>query len=135
MNLPKQLLIGLLVGFLIGSAIVYGLTQYSPETIFSGGQEKIAIQGVSVATTINVHAAYVASSRCKEAEINGAILKDINGTSVLCAANGILKPNGALVTIAVTTPATTTVVSGHSYSVTLIATNGWKFVSQQFTAP
>jgi len=135
MNLPKQLLIGLLVGFLIGSALVYGLTQYSPETLTSGGQEKIAIQGVSVVTTINVHAVYVASSRCKEAEITGAILKDVNGTSILCTANGILKANGPLVTVAVNTPATATIVSGHSYSVILTTVEGWKVVSPQFTVP
>ena len=63
--------------------------------------------------------------------INGAIFNDASGATVGGTASATLPVSGALQTIAVAG----TLVSGHTYTVTLTTSKGGSFVSPSFVAP
>ena len=127
---------------LIAIAVIAGIVVYmftsgyvaSMTGSSTTGQEKAAVQAGSVtgANTANVYATYVGGGNA--IVINGALLKDVNGTTVAATAAGSLTTDGALTTITCTL-ASGNFVSGHAYSITLTSSKGSSFVSPQFTAP
>ena len=132
----------------IAGIVVYMFTSGTIAGLTSGGtagQEKAAVQGVQVATggKITVFAQYVSGG--SDIVINGAIVRDANGgqiVGIVTQASASPSPvyptlttDGLLKSIEVTG---VTLVTGHSYSVTLTSSKGGSFVSAAFsgvTAP
>jgi archaeal type IV pilus assembly protein PilA len=127
---------------LIAIAVIAGIVVYMFTSGFianltgttATGQEKVAVQQASGSgTAIAVYAQYIAGG--SDITINGAIIKDSNGTSYMSStiSNGVLATSGALVTVGVTSPIT--LAANHLYTVTLTSSKGGSFVSPAFTAP
>lgn len=118
----------------IAGIIVYMFTSGTLAAMMGGGtagQEKAAIQGATItgATTIEVYAQYVDGGN--PIVINGAIVKDADGTQMLgSVSGGPLPVSGALTTITVTV--TGTLDATHSYTVTLTSAEGGSFLSSSF---
>jgi flagellin-like protein len=119
----------------IAGVVVYMFTSGTLATMTGGGtaaQEKAGVQGASGTTTgATVYAQYMSGGT--DIVINGAIFKDANGATVAgtVPANTRLLTTGALTTISITG----TLVSGHSYTVTLTSSKGGSFVSPSFVIP
>ena len=127
----------------IAGVVVYMFTSGTLATMTNGGtagQEKISIQaasftaGTSPAGTITV---YVQQTSGPQATVNGLIIKDSNGNTVvaLTAAGSTVNPltlvKGQLETLT-GAYAGPTVLSG-SYTVTVTTAAGGSFVSPSFT--
>jgi flagellin-like protein len=119
----------------IAGVVVYMFTSGTLATMTSGGtaaQEKVAVQGASGTTTgATVYAQYMSGGNA--VSINGAIIHDASGVNVApsAAVSATLQTTGALTTI----PITATLVSGHTYTVTLTSAKGGSFVSPSFVVP
>ena len=118
----------------IAGIIVYMFTSGTLASMLGGGsaaQEKAAIQGVTVntATTITVYAQYVDGGT--QILINGAIIKDADGTTILGTCSVPLTVDGALVSVPVTLASA--LDPTHTYTVTLTSANGGSFVSSSFS--
>jgi len=119
----------------IAGIVVYMFTSGYIASLTGGGpaaQEKVAVQGASAtsATTIECWASYVSGGSI--IEINGAIVRDSDGTSQVGTCSAQLPTTGDLVTVDITG---VTLVSQHVYVVTLTSTKGGSFDSPSFTAP
>ena len=104
-------------------------------SLTSGGtaaQEKAAVQGVGgfTAAKFDVYASYVSGGT--QIDINGAVIKNSDGTTTLGECAGELLTTGALTTITVTPTAT---MPAGTYSVTLTSAKGGSFASSSFTLP
>jgi archaeal type IV pilus assembly protein PilA len=124
---------------LIAIAVIAGIVVYMFTSGFIGsltgqsatGQEKAAVQSASGSgTVVTVYAQYVAGG--SNIAINGAIIKDSDGTTIQGTVAGSLLTTGALTKLDVT--ATSPLTAGHVYSVTLTSSKGGSFVSPAFTA-
>jgi flagellin-like protein len=119
----------------IAGVVVYMFTSGTLATMTGGGtaaQEKVAIQAVkgNAATGITVYAQTLNGA---SVPIDSAIIKTADGTVY---ATGTVPANsavGATLTTLAVTPGTA-LVSGSSYTVTLVSKAGGNFVSQSFIA-
>jgi flagellin-like protein len=119
----------------IAGVVVYMFTSGTLATMTGGGtaaQEKVAVQGASGTTTgATVYAQYMSGGNA--VSINGAIIRDANGATVApsAAVSATLPTTGALTTVSITA----TLVSGHTYTITLTSSKGGSFVSPSFVIP
>jgi archaeal type IV pilus assembly protein PilA len=119
----------------IAGVVVYMFTSGTLATMTGGGtaaQEKVAVQGASGTTAgATVYAQYMSGGNA--VNINGAIIRDASGATVAPSAtvSASLPTTGALTTVSITA----TLVSGHTYTVTLTSAKGGSFVSPSFVVP
>ena len=117
----------------IAGIIVYMFTSGTLASMMGGGtaaQEKAAIQGVTVnsATSLTVLAQYVEGGN--PITINGAIIKDVNGTQYIgTVTNTVLPVTGVLMQVPVTV---TALDATHTYTITMTSSKGGSFVSSSF---
>jgi flagellin-like protein len=124
----------------IAGVVVYMFTSGTLATMTGGGtaaQEKAAVQGASGTGTAGaptgavVYAQYMSGGT--PISINGALFNDASGATVpgTLAAAVPLPIAGTLTPITITG----TLVTGHTYTVTLTSAKGGSFVSPSFVAP
>jgi flagellin-like protein len=119
----------------IAGVVVYMFTSGTLATMTSGGtaaQEKAAVQGASGTTSgAIVYAQYMSGGNA--ISINGAIFHDANGATL----SGTLTATVPLPTDGTLTPITIggTLLSQHTYTVTLTSSKGGSFVSPSFVVP
>ena len=119
----------------IAGIVVYMFTSGTIATMTGGGtagQEKAAVQGVTVNTdgTLSIYANCVEGGPIA---ITGVLVKDSTGKTIASPAIGAdvsLDADGTLATI--TTAAVTTFADNEAYTVTLTSSNGGSFVSSSF---
>ncbi len=121
----------------IAGIVVYMFTSGYIGSMTTGGtaaQEKAAVQGVGGVTTsgASAYASYVSGGN--SIFINGAIIKDASGaTQVGTVSTAVeLTTDGALKTVPITG---VTLVTGHTYTLTLTSTKGGSFASGNFNCP
>jgi len=122
----------------IAGIIIYMYTSGYLSTMMGGGttgQDKVAVESVVITGASSVDV-YAVSTGVGPVKITGAILRDGAGrtldTATLLAA--VTLPTGVLTKVSVTFP-TATLVSGKTYTVSLISEAGGQFVSGSFVAP
>jgi len=125
----------------IAGVVVYMFTSGTLATMTGGGtaaQEKLSIQAVSGVNSTGQITIYVQSTS-GTVNIDSLLLKDSSGTVVGTATTftgGLGTGNGVGSTLATLkcTLATGNILTGNSYTVTLISTKGGNFVSPSFVA-
>jgi archaeal type IV pilus assembly protein PilA len=123
----------------IAGVVVYMFTSGTLATMTGGGtaaQEKAAVQGASGTGTAGaptgaiVYAQYMGGGN--PISINGALFNDASGATVPGTLTATPLPvAGTLTAITITG----TLVTGHTYTVTLTSAKGGSFVSPSFVAP
>ena len=121
----------------IAGIVVYMFTSGTIASMTGGGtagQEKVAVQGVD--TTLSV--ALAQNTGSTPVNIVNAIVKDASGTIISQDAQGgtpyLLAVGGVVGSVSIDlTPVT--IVSGQSYTATLVSAKGGSFVSSSFIAP
>lgn len=118
----------------IAGIVVYMFTSGTIASMTGGGtagQEKVAVQGVDPNVVPAV--AYAQNTGDTPVTITSAIVKDASGN--ILTENTVtvnLAVGGALSSVQIDL---TGAISGQSYTVTLVSSNGGSFVSSSFVAP
>ena len=120
----------------IAGIVVYMFTSGTLATMTQGGttgQEKAAIQGASAGVgQVTVYAMYVSGGMY--ITINGALIRDVNGTTIRGTVPNVILPlDGALTPVTVTPE--NPLMPGDTYTVILTTLKGGSFVSPSFVMP
>ncbi len=131
----------------IAGVVVYMFTSGTLATMTAGGtagQEKITVQGASIASATQKVTVYVEQTSGPAATVNSLIIKNADGATVsVVSGTGSLSNNGGAgaASIALTSGTLYTIsgiasglTSGTSYSITVTTAAGGSFVSSQVVA-